>query len=562
MNKVFTLVAMQLADKLDFSYLKTFRSALFKILLSLVKFIVITAVFFLIFMVCSMFGIFKVGADGLMDKTIPDRVVAVIFTILQLMSIITCTVGLTTSLYKSMDNRVLLALPVEHNQVFFSKIILYYVYELIKNINLTLPMFIAYGINNGAVWYYYLWLIIGFVFVSALPVIVGAVLSIPWLFISAFIDRFKVFQAVLIITIAMVITNILFKIVGAIPANINIIRQLEVIKQTIILPFLTDFTGAFVPFYWLTLMIVGGTHAISHNLFAGYTLLYFVGLVAVLGGCFAISYFLAKPLFFKMASKQFEFEKKDNSAKKNVVHKKLLSPLAQDLKKNFRSSKYVAMLVVQLFLPAILMFLLNKLYASMNMSNDGTIMTKAFNMLVLFLSVLSFNNEFACVYSIDGNARFLEKTRPINPAILTFSRLIPRIIISTVSVVIATIFYAVTANEGSALATVPYVSVDLEEFIYVVLSGSFLSVAHLLWCAEMDIMNPQSDQYATVGMTFNNPNVRNATICSLLLAILFAFCSFFLRPFPFVKLMLLTLAFLVARVYLYFVRVKLYYKEK
>ena len=166
------------------------------------------------------------------------------------------------------------------------------------------------------------------------------------------------------------------------------------------------------------------------------------------------------------------------------------------------------------------------------------------------------------MYSIDGNARFLEKTRPINPAVLTFSRLIPRIVISTISVVVATIFYAMTANEGSLNSAIPYVSVDLEEFIYVVLSGSFLSVAHLLWCAEMDIMNPQSDQYATVGMSFNNPNVRNATIYSLLLSMLFAFFSFFLRPYPFSKLTLLTLAFLVARVYLYFVRVKLYYKEK
>ncbi|MBE5737757.1 MAG: hypothetical protein E7348_05090 [Clostridiales bacterium] len=562
MNKVFTLVAMQLADKLDFSYLKSFRSALFKILLSLIKFIVVTAVFFLIFMVCSMFGIFKVGASGLIDKTIPDEVLAVIFTVLQLMSILSCTVGLTNSLYKSMDNKVLLALPVGHNQVFFSKIILYYVYELIKNLNLTLPMFIAYGINNGAVWYYYIWLIIGFVVVSALPVIIGAVLSIPWLFISAFIDRYKVFQAMLIITIAMLITYILFGVVSLIPANINIIRQLEIIKQDLILPFLHGFTSALVPYYWITKMIVGGTYAISGNLFAGNTLIYFLGLVAFIVVCFLIAYFLAKPLFFKMASKQFEFEKKDNSAKQNVIHKKFLSPLAQDLKKNFRSSRYVAMIVVQLFLPAILLFLLNKLYGAMNMSNDGTIMTKAFNMLVLFLSVLSFNNEFACVYSVDGNARFLEKTRPINPAVLTFSRLIPRIIISTVSVFIATAFYAATANEGSQNATVAYVSVNLEEFIYVVLSGSFLSVAHLLWCAEMDIMNPQSDQYATVGMTFNNPNVRNATFSSLLLSILFAFCSYFLRPFPFAKLTLLTLAFLVARVYLYFIRVKLYYKEK
>ena len=548
MKKLFTLVAMQLADKIDFSYLRNFRSAIFKIVLNIIKFAVVVVAFYFIFMICAKLSVF-----GLSSK-IPDSVLAVIFTIIQLMSIITCTVGLTESLYRSGDNKVLLTLPVEHNQVFFSKFILYYVYEIIKNVNFTLPLFIAYGINNGAVIYYYLWLIICFMLISLFPVVVGALLSIPWLFISAVIDRFKALQALLIIGISLGLAKVLFGLVALIPENINLLAQWNTITQNVIQPFLLNFTKTFIPFYMLTKTAIGGTLEISINIFAGKTLLYFALLVGAIAVGLLVAFLLAKPLFFKMASKQFEFEKKSILKRRNIVHNRYLSPLSQELKRNFRSSKYVSMIMLQLLLPAILIFLLNKLYSAMQTSFNGQFMTKAFNMVVLYLSVLSFNNEFASIYSRDGNARYLEKTRPINPAVLTFSRLLPRIIVSVVSVILAAYLYVHTSGASNL------------EFVCVSLTGSFLSVAHLLWSAEMDIMNPQSDQYATLGMEFNNPNERNATIFSLILSVLFAFLLYFLAPSglngAFIKLTVLSLAFLVARVYLYFIRVKLYYKER
>lgn len=548
MKKLLTLVSMQLADKLDFSFIRKFRSAIFTIILSILKFVVITAVFYLLFMVCSMLGVFGLG------KQIPDTVIAVIFTIIQLLSLITCTVGLTNSLYKAQDNKVLLTLPVEHNQVFFSKLVLYFVYEVIKNFYFTLPLFIAYGINNGAIFYYYLWLLVGFVLVSLLPVAVGAVLSIPWLYVSSFIEKYKILQGSLIIIIGLIISYVFFTIISIIPENINIVAQWNNISEHVIKPFLTGFIKIFSPYYYVTLMIVGGTLAISTNIFSGQALLYFVILVGVIAVCLAISYLLAKPLFFKMASKQFEFEKVLTPPKKNNIHNKYLSPFFQDLKRNFRSSKYISSIMLQLILPSLLIFLLNKLYSAMQTSLNGLFMTKAFNMLVLYLTVLSFNNEFASVYSKDGNARFIEKTRPISPWVLTFSRLIPRIIISTLSIIGATWFYIVTSGASNF------------EFICVSITGSALSIAHLLWSAEMDIMNPQSDQYATLGVDVNNPNVNKATIYSLLISVIFAFLVYFLAPSglndAIVKLLVLSIAFMLARVYLYFIRVKLYYKER
>ena len=179
---------MQLKDKLDLSFVKSKRGLIFKIVLSVVKLVAVTAVFYLLFFVCNMLGVFYPSGY------IPDTVANVLFTVMQLMSVVTCIVGLTQALYMTADNRVLLTLPASSATVFFSKLILYYVFELKRNVTFTLPMFIAYGMINGAVWYYYLWLIFCFAFISMIPVVIGALVSIPALFVATFVKQFKWLQ--------------------------------------------------------------------------------------------------------------------------------------------------------------------------------------------------------------------------------------------------------------------------------------------------------------------------------------------------------------------------------
>ena len=79
-------------------------------------------------------------------------------------------------------------------------------------------------------------------------------------------------------------------------------------------------------------------------------------------------------------------------------------------------------------------------------------------------------------------------------------------------------------------------------------------------------MNPQHDQFATVGMNFNNPNELKSTVAAFLLSALFAVVLFFLlsegQSKAVTKVMLVSAAFLAVRAALYFVRIKLYYTEK
>ncbi len=546
MKALKTLVMMQLKDKLDLSFVKSKRGLIFKIVLSVVKLVAVTAVFYLLFFVCNMLGVFYPSGY------IPDTVANVLFTVMQLMSVVTCIVGLTQALYMTADNRVLLTLPASSATVFFSKLILYYVFELKRNVTFTLPMFIAYGMINGAVWYYYLWLIFCFAFISMIPVVIGALVSIPALFVATFVKQFKWLQLSLMFVSSGLVVWGIVALIGVIPPNINIMGTWGSLFLSI-QRFLNGFAKALYPFYCLTLMIVGGTLRIGSKLFAGDTFAYFGVMLACLAVALGLAYLLAKPLFIRMAARQFEFEKMVVPPKKNKVFNKKLSPVLETLQMNVRSGRYVLSAIVQLALPAIAILLLNKLYASMNTNYTGEVMTKTFNLLVMLVITVAFNNEYATVYSKEANARNIIKTRPQNPIYTLLGRIAPRIAI----IVLSTFAVVITAVSVS--------SSDKGELVMMGLVTLFVSVAHLLWCAEMDVMHSYADQYATVGVQFDSPNERNATIVGFLLSAFFAFAYYFLSDrgttSSIVKGIIIAAVFLAARVYLYVTRIKHYFVE-
>ncbi len=546
MKALKTLVMMQLKDKLDLSFVKSKRGLIFKIVLSVVKLVAVTAVFYLLFFVCNMLGVFYPSGY------IPDTVANVLFTVMQLMSVVTCIVGLTQALYMTADNRVLLTLPASSATVFFSKLIMYYVFELKRNVTFTLPMFIAYGMINGAVWYYYLWLIFCFAFISMIPVVIGALVSIPALFVATFVKQFKWLQLSLMFVASGLIVWGIVALIGVIPPNINIMGTWGSLFLSI-QRFLNGFAKALYPFYCLTLMIVGGTLRIGSKLFAGDTFAYFGVMLACLAVALGLAYLLAKPLFIRMAARQFEFEKMVVPPKKNKVFNKKFSPVLETLQMNVRSGRYVLSAIVQLALPAIAILLLNKLYASMNTNYTGEVMTKTFNLLVMLVITVAFNNEYATVYSKEANARNIIKTRPQNPIYTLLGRIAPRIAI----IVLSTFAVVITAVSVS--------SSDKGELVMMGMVTLFVSVAHLLWCAEMDVMHSYADQYATVGVQFDSPNERNATIVGFLLSAFFAFAYYFLSDrgttSSIVKGIIIAAVFLAARIYLYVTRIKHYFVE-
>ena len=180
MKHLYALVMMQLKDKLDFSFLKTKQKLISKIVFTILKFIIVAAV---------AYGIFTVLNLLFFNYGIKKELMVFIFAVIFFLSLISCTVGLMKNLYFADDNKVLITFPVNANLIFISRLIVYYIFELKRSLFLTIPIFIAFGIMTKITALYYLWLVVAFVFISALPVLFGSLLSIPALYIYTFIKK-------------------------------------------------------------------------------------------------------------------------------------------------------------------------------------------------------------------------------------------------------------------------------------------------------------------------------------------------------------------------------------
>lgn len=537
LKSLFTLIKMQLRSVVDLSFLRSKRALILKVGLAVLLFAGITAAFYVAFYVCDLISVFSYG------NGIPDTVVTVIFSLIQIMSVISCTVGLSKALYQGKDNVILLVLPVSHNYVFLSKLAVYYVSELKRNLTLTVPLFLAYGIINGAVWFYYPWMLFGFLFVSLLPVAIGAVLSIPALYIPKALSRVPVLKYILILAAAGGLIYLAFVVVGMIPENINLLGQWGSITLRI-RNFLNVFARYFAPYHYLTRMLVGGTQEIAHNPFSLqtlYTLLVLLGVCALL---ILIAFFTARVLFLKLTARASENEMKGGKTRPNRVRGKMWSILSEDLLRTARSGKALWFSVVEFFIPAFLIFTLNRIYAAMNTSLTGQTMTSAFNVLVLLVSVLTSNTFLSNVYSRDGAARNLIKTRPADFRLLLAGRLLFRAVVSTLSIIVAVaLFHAVSRT--TAAQAVPFAIMAI-----------CANLAHILWCAEIDVMRPNAQ----------SKNAGVAVTVAILMSALFA-GGFYLvsdtgASSAFLKLMFAAIIFLALRSFLYLERVRIYFQEK
>ena len=147
MRNLFILVTMQLKEQLNFQRLELKHINLFHVVVSTLAailkfaFTVVLCVFAL-----SMLKTLNVFS---LTKYIPTSVISFLFCVMLLTSVFSCTIGLTKSLYYSRDNAILLTLPCKPLQVYLSKLTIFFVFELKRNLSFIVPLFLAYFYTHG-----------------------------------------------------------------------------------------------------------------------------------------------------------------------------------------------------------------------------------------------------------------------------------------------------------------------------------------------------------------------------------------------------------------------------
>lgn len=542
-----TLCKMQLKDRINLSFLKSTKQTIFKVVLSLLKFALITAVIYLGFYILSYLRLVSLLPG------VPENLFEVIFTCLMLLSIIVCSFGLVKTLYFAKDNFMLLTMPVDRTKVFFSKLIVFYIYEFIRNLNYFLPLLVAYGMINKMPFYYYFWLVLAMFIITLIPVCIGALLSIPLMYIQNFVKSYKFLEYTFVVVLIAGVSIGLILVINAIPSNFDLIGTWGTTFWNI-QNFLNKFNEIFMPFTWMSIAIVGKRYGISNNLFR---LEQWIAILIILGGIaivFGLTYLLVRPMYFHMASTPFEYKKEKIT--KTIPNKKrnaFWSGVIKDFKLNFRTpSKFYSLVAVIIGLPTSI-FLLNKIYSAMDTRLTGTNMSIAFNILLILLIALSSNTTLAHIYSEEGNARYQLKTNPKPQMNSLVSKLVINSVFMTLSILVTVIIFA------------SFLKISVVNTILIFVFIESLYLGHMLHSVELDIMNPQTQRYQTEGDNLSNPNDLKSVIFAFLISIIFALITYFLisenMNIVWTKVMLVAVAYMLIRTWLFVNKIKVYYKE-
>ena len=543
-----TLTVMQLKEKMDISFLKSWKKTLFKTIWLIVEIVAITFVCRTVFIYVRALGLFSLIGE------VPITVMNVIFTFMIVLSIISSTAGLVKSLYFSRDNSVLLTLPTKPTTVFVSKLAVYYIYELKKSFMFTVPMFIGYALAHNYPIYFYFWLLFLFVFISALPVMIAALLSIPCMFVYQWIKKVKALQYILYGIATAVSVYIVLKLINALPENIDIVASWGTTYYKI-QNFLASFTKWTLPLFLFTQVILGKRVGLNLIIFDGSTLPSVAILLGVLVVLLILCFLLSKPLFYKMASKPFEYTKNSNAKQKeNKQVNGFYSSLIKEVKVGLRNNSLITTALVLVIVMPISIFLLNKIYSAMSTRFTGLQMTVVFNVIIMLLIMLGTSISIASAFSRDGSTAYLNKIQPLGYEKLLISKLVPSLVLGLVGVIVSAFFYK------------PYAPMNTVQLVFLEITVYSVFVAHVFWSAELDIMNPQYKQYATFNEQANNPNENKSSLLVFMLVAVVGVFALLLSleggATIWIKLGIAAMVFAILKITTFILQVKAFYKEK
>lgn len=555
MKNLKTLVMMQLRNKIDFSWAKTKMNIFRTLLFGFLKFAIITAITYVVLYLCQIIGIFYYSES--------PRIMILVVTFSLILSLISCTKDLMLNLYFAEDNRVLITFPVNSNIIFLSKLIVFYIYEIKRSLSFLIPITLGSVIllvsKGCASPFAFLWMWLPLLLIIAIPVLLGAILSIPTMYVYKFFKRYSILQVILFGSILTLVIIAIVKLINLIPEKIDLINQWPTIKKWLY-QFLVNVEANLPPMRFLIRIIVGEQASIDADCVINIMTILKFGLLLVIDfALLAFVYLLARPLFFSIMAKNFEVNKSRQSHNKNVKHSKYFTFVNKELKINLRTiSISINYLMVYIVVP-ILILLLNALYGAMDLKYLGEILIFTFNILIICLPLLASNALVATYYSREGKAGYLKKVKPIYALYPLFAKLFFNLILS-----IPTVFITVWIFGDS-------VGFNVWNIIILGFAILLLHYGHMIYSALLDVMNPQNEQYASTGVVNDNPNENKSTILAFILSFAYALIAFILFDESGVqhgsylpaciRMLIISLVYCTSCVILFIKKIKAYYYE-
>ena len=562
MKQLLQLTLFQLKDKIDMSWMKSRKRLIQTIVFGLLKFIVVAGIVFGVLYLLSM-----IDFMSKYHHTLPFF--TMFLAVVMFLNLCSSTYNLTNSLYFADDNKVLITFPVNANKLFFSKLFVYFFYELKKSFGLLIPSilgFLIFGIVGKGVYsevtpWTIIWLIIPVILLVVVQVLLSAILSIPFLYIYRLFKRNQIFDLILVTAVVVALIIIVVKLINLIPDDIDLDRQWPFIKNGF-WNFVLTFSRYAYPINLYSNIFFGEySGGQVHYLISGFTFVRMAITIGVIGLLVLISFLLIRPFYFTSIYKTFEYDKNPQLVmRKNVKHKKYVTFANKEFKLSFRdfdiSGSYIAVYIIV----PILLFFMDRVISAISTSMRGNNIAIAVNALLTILPLLASNSTIATLYSKEGRTAYLNKSNPVNPFIPLTSKLLFNLVFSVPSIVACSIIFANFSGLGVLIAVLFSVSVLLIQY------------AHIFYSAAQDIMNPQNEVYATSGNDFNNPNEAKATVMAFVGSFVITLVFYFmltesLRLYnnylsAFIRLFIVAVFLFAGFLLLFVKKIKAFYYEK
>lgn len=532
------LVLLQAGEKFRSLRTANKKSTAFKLFLSILGAVAITFGLYFLFNYLKTKLAFSFGSN---------LFTTVIF-LTQVISIVTCVGSMMAVLYNAKENMMLMAFPCKYNEIFISKIIVFTLEEAKKSCFFVLPFLLSYGLAAKGGVAYWLQLVPIWVFMTTFPVLVSAILSIPLIFVKKFFENHSIIYA---IVMAVLLVGVFALVVYALSKVPTPVRLVAVYNS-----FMAKFNATLVSINRFALFYnFIGRSAFGDRiyLFLPLTLVIFVGVAAL---CF----FVAMPFYFKAASSSSENSvTKKHKVREHKHNNLFLTFFRKELKLMFRSSKNMLAAVSIIFVFPILSYVMNFIVAAIRTNTYGNYMTIAFNLMITLSLLSTYNANCAQAISSEGSEFSVLKAAPSNAMLATWVKLTVTMIVNLLAV--GTMCGVLGYMQSQYPLDITALDIGL-----MVVTIVFVSMGNILWSFQLDITNPKVNDYAVKGdAVVDNPNVAKALVIGFVFSTITGVLSLLLfidnYATGWLRVVLIAMAFFLARLYLYRSNLKVYFNE-
>jgi hypothetical protein len=485
------LTSLQLSDRLNLKKYNNSTKIATSITIGLVALIVLTALYCgIIYFLCDLIKIPK-------NQTI----LTFVLFIIQILSIIACTHGLNKTLYYGKDNMILLSYPANHHEVFLSKLLVYYVYEFIKNFFFMFPLLVSIGIMFKIFSFFYILFMILFMFILPLfPVLISAILTIPIVLIKNLLKKISLIKEIGVCGILVLIFFLLIKVMEMIPVPLRIVALYN--------RFITNLTNFIVNVNKYSLFY----NNIGKILFSENILINCLIIFGVLVGLISLVVLLSMPLYFKLASKSLE---EANVKKHRNVNKAYKNVFFTFVRKEWTLTKrnigdfvnnYIFM-----FAAPFVVFVMTSIITAIDRNQLGMSLTTASIGLVVLMMSSASNTSSAVAITQEGSEFVLLKTAPADATKMAWAKIFFNLLFSTIMIIICFLIVTIFCDR-------------LTDYVETwILCGGVIIVnaALILWSFELDIKNPSLREYASNNDATSIKNVSTSIKIGLLLSFLY-----------------------------------------